>query len=78
MFIIEGCSGPDKSIDQFYKSNARTRPNDSKFKILHNTQVRYKNRLYTDFNVALKRIRLRDSLTSIMKSPDVYLRSKVP
>jgi len=78
MFIVEGCGGPGKSIDQFYKVNARTRPNDKKFKILCNTQVRYKNRMYTDFNVAMKRIRLRDTLTFIMKSPDVYLRSKVP
>ena len=34
--------------------------------------------MYLDFNVALKKIRLRDPLTKIMGSPDVYLRSKVP
>ena len=33
--------------------------------------------MYTEFNVAMKRIRLRDPLTKIMKSPDIYLRSKV-
>lgn len=46
--------------------------------MLYNPEVRYKNRLYQDFNVAMKRIRLRDPLTKIMASPDVYLRSKVP
>ena len=45
--------------------------------MLYNIHVRYKNRLYTDFNVSMKRIRLRDTITSIMASPDVYLRSKV-
>ena len=31
-----------------------------------------------DFNVAMKRIRLREPLSKTMKSSDVYLRSKVP
>jgi hypothetical protein len=34
--------------------------------------------MYHPFNVALKKIKLRDTLTKIMGSPDVYLRSKVP
>jgi len=78
MFIIEGIGGRGYGIEQFYRANERTRPNDKKFKMLYNPQVRYKNRMYLDFNVALKKIRLRDPLTKIMGSPDVYLRSKVP
>lgn len=78
MFIIEGIGTRGYGIDQFYRANERTRPNDKKFKMLYNPQVRYKNRMYLDFNVALKKIRLRDPLTKIMGSPDVYLRSKVP
>ena len=34
--------------------------------------------MYLDFNVSIKKIRLRDALTKIMGAPDVYLRSKVP
>jgi hypothetical protein len=34
--------------------------------------------MYVDFNVAIKKIKLRDPITKIMGSPDVYLRSKVP
>jgi hypothetical protein len=34
--------------------------------------------MYIDFNCSLKKIRLRDTLTKIMGSSDVYLRSKVP
>ena len=63
LFIIEGCGGFSRSIDQFYKANERARPNDKKFKMLYNSQVRFKNRIYTDFNVAMKRIKLRDTLT---------------
>ena len=78
MFIIEGLGGPGKAMERFYKANERTRPNDKQFKMLHNPQIRYKNRMYMKFEVALKRIRLRDTLSKIMLNADVYLRSKVP
>ena len=78
MFIIEGIGGPGRSIEQFYKANERQRPNDKKYKMLYNPDVRYKNRMYLDFNCSLKKIRLRDTLTKIMGASDVYLRSKVP
>jgi hypothetical protein len=78
MFVIEGLGGEGRSMDLFYRANERQRPNDRKYKMLYNPDVCYKNRLYMDFNVALKKIRLRDNLTKIMGAPDVYLRSKVP
>jgi len=78
MFILEGLGGKGRGIDLFYRANERTRPNDKKFKMLYNPEVRFKNRLYLDFNVSIKKIRLRDPLTKIMGAPDVYLRSKVP
>ena len=40
--------------------------------------MRFKNRIYLDFNVAVKKIKLREPLRAIMEAPDVYLRSKVP
>ena len=78
MFIFEGLGGRGRAMEQLYLATERTRPNDKKFKMLYNPQVRFKNRHYMDFNVALKKIRLRDTLTKIMGAPDVYLRSKVP
>ena len=78
MFVVEGLGGPGHAMDKFYKANERSRPNDKKFKMLYNPTVRYKNRMYMDFNAMMKRIRMRDPLTKIMGSPDVYLRSKVP
>jgi len=56
----------------------RERPNDRKYTLLYNPDVRFKNRMYLDFNVAIKKIKLREPLTKIMGAPDVYLRSKVP
>lgn len=78
IFIFEGLGGEGRGIHKFYLENQRQRPNDKKYKLLYNPDVRFKNRLYLDFNVAIKKIRLRDTLTKIMGSPDVYLRSKVP
>ena len=38
------------------------RPNDKKYTLLYNHDVKFKNRLYLDFNVAIKKIKLRDPL----------------
>ena len=78
MFIIEGLGGAGRGMDELYRANERTRPNDNKFKMLYNSQVRFKNRMYLGFNVSLKKIRLRDKLSHIMGAPDIYVRSKVP
>lgn len=77
MIILEGIGGKGRGMDQFYKMNLRDTPNDKKYKLLYNPLVRFKFRLYQDFNVSMKKIKLRDPLTQIMGSPDVYLRSKV-
>lgn len=46
--------------------------------MLYNPDVRFKNRIYVEFNCSIKKIKLREPLRSIMGAPDVYLRSKVP
>ena len=46
--------------------------------MLYNPQIRYKSRKYIDFNCALKLIKLRNSLSQTMSTPDIYLREKVP
>lgn len=78
MYIFEGLGGEGRGIHQFYLANLRQRPNDRKYTLLYNPSVRFKNRLYLDFNVAVKKIKLRENLRGIMGAPDVYLRSKVP
>lgn len=49
-----------------------------KCRMLYNSEVRFKNRAYLDFNVTIKKIKLRINLAKLMASPDVYLRAKVP
>lgn len=78
MFIVEGLGGTGRAMDRFYRMNERQRPNDRQYKMLYNPLVKFKNRMYTDFHVSMKRIKLRDTLTKIMGQSDVYLRSKVP
>lgn len=78
LYIIEGLGGEGKSMNQFYLENQRQRPNDKKYKLLYNPEVRFKHRIYMDFNVSIKKIKLRDTITMIMGDPDIYLRSKVP
>ena len=78
MYIFEGLGGEGRGIHEFYKENMRQRPNDRKYTLLYNPDVRFKNRMYLDFNVAIKKIKLREPLRQIMGAPDVYLRSKVP
>jgi hypothetical protein len=63
MFVVEGLGGKGHSMHKFYKMNERTQPNQKRMKLLLNQDVRLK---------------LRDTLTKIMSSPDVFLRSKVP
>lgn len=46
--------------------------------MLYNPDIRYKERLYQEFQVAIKKIKLRDTLSQIMQAPDIYLRAKVP
>jgi len=70
--------GKGHSMNKFYKMNERTQPNKKRLKLLYNPAVKFKYRMYWDFNVCLKRIKLRDTLTKTMSSPNVFLRSKVP
>ena len=78
MVVIEGLGGKGHSMNKFYTMNLREQPNQRRLKLLYNPLVRFKNRMYWDFNASIKRIKLRDTLTRIMSSPDVFLRSKVP
>lgn len=78
MYIFEGLGGENHGIRQFYLENLREKPNDRKYTLLYNPEVRFKNRIYLDFNVAIKKIKLREPLRQIMGAPDIFLRSKVP
>ena len=62
MYILEVLGGEGRGIQQFYQENMRLRPNDRKYTLLYNPDVRFKNRVYLDFNCVIKKIKLREPL----------------
>lgn len=56
----------------------KTSANTKQFKILKNSKVSFLNRLYADYNIDIKRIRFRPSLTQLLLDPIIYIKSKVP
>jgi len=60
MFIIEGKS--DGVMKELAEKVPITDPNTDTFKIFRNLDVRFRERLYADFNLEIKRIRLRENL----------------
>lgn len=78
LYVIEGLGGEGHAMDRFYRANERQHTNDKRFKMLYNPNIMFKNRMYTVFNTAIKKIKLRDTLSETIAVSDIYLRSKVP
>ena len=76
-FVFEGLGGPGNCMNKFYLDNEREFPNCKKFKMIYNPDIKFKERIYQDFNCAIKKIKLRDTVTKLISQPDIYLRSKV-
>lgn len=53
-------------------------PNTKTFKIFKNSNITFLKRLYTNFNLDIKRLRFRPSLTQLLLDPIIYIKSKVP
>ncbi len=53
-------------------------PNTKNFKILKNTNLTFLKRLYADFNIEMKKLRFRPSLSQLLLEPIIYIKSKVP
>lgn len=62
MYILEGLGGEGRGMHEFYNDNLRDRPNDRKYTLLYNPDIRFKNRIYLDFNATIKKIKLREPL----------------
>jgi len=76
MYVFEGLSSG--AMSKIEKLIPILTPNSKKCTILKDKSVRFQERKYLDFNVQIKRIKLRDLLEEIMVNPDIYLRTKVP
>lgn len=63
-FLFEGLS--NGAMQKLEEMIPKDRPNTDIRKILKNKDILFEDRLYTDFNMEIKRIRLRDSLSYII------------
>ena len=72
--VLEGLAD---SIQEICASIPRDAINDDSYRLLADPTVRFTSRVYTAFNVDLKKIRLRDPLPILAESPDIYNPVKV-
>ncbi|ETW08472.1 hypothetical protein, variant 1 [Aphanomyces invadans] len=76
MIFLEGIA--ETGLATLHKMVPRTAANSrTGFRMFANPDVRFVSRLYTAFDVDMKRIKLRDPLPDIVKRPELYMRSKV-
>lgn len=45
-YVLEGLGGAGNCMDEFYKENEREAPNNKKFKMLYNPEIKFKDRIY--------------------------------
>ena len=74
MVFIEGTA---EGMNRVLEAVPRSQANDWSFRVLSNPDVRFKDRLYTSFNVDLKKVRFRDPLPFLNAMPEIYNRAKV-
>ena len=76
VFILEGVShlGMKKLEERIKKTDA----NSAKFKIMKDPNIVFDHRLYSDFDVDIKKVKLREPLKTLVNQPQLYLREKVP
>ncbi|RLN32751.1 hypothetical protein BBJ28_00021588 [Nothophytophthora sp. Chile5] len=76
MIILEGLAG--KGMKAMHEQLQRKEPNDPQgYRMFANDTLLFARRLYTAFEIDLKRIKLRYPLPTLMTIPDIYMRAKV-
>ncbi|KAL4140863.1 hypothetical protein PRNP1_015143 [Phytophthora ramorum] len=76
MIILEGLA--DNGMEYLHEQLQRKGLNDPQgYRMFCNDELRFTRRLYTIFEIDLKRIKLRYPLPLLMTTPDIYMRAKV-
>jgi hypothetical protein len=75
MVVVEGLVQSVATLTD--EAVPRGRANDNACRILSNPAIGFHRRLYTAFNVDLKKIKLRDPLPILCEMPEIYNRTKV-
>jgi len=76
LFVLEGLR--EGAMRTFTERIEKAQPNTKQSKIIKNTNIGFLERLYADFNLDIKRIRLRPNLAELLLEPSIYIKSKVP
>ena len=74
MIVLEGAVA---TVNRLLEAVPREAANDAATRILANPDVAFHERLYTAFNVDLKKIRLREPLPILVELPELYNSAKV-
>jgi len=78
MIVLEGLAGAGRGMARMASIVTKLREQNScRTRMLWNPDARFKSRIYTCFSVDLKKIKLRDPLPIIAKSPSIYMRAIV-
>lgn len=76
IIILEGIS--HKGMKELEEATRILQPNTDTFKILRNSAIKFKDRIYLDFGLDMKKVRLRENLREFLMKPDIYNRVKLP
>ena len=74
IFILEGLA--QGNILNLLDEVPRLSANSKEFKVLYNPEITFTERLYSTYNVDIKRIRLRETLRQLILKVDTYLEPK--
>lgn len=75
LFILEGLA--NGSMDELAKRLPKSQNNSVDFKVMKNPNMTFSSRLYVEFDIDLKRIKLRRSINSLTNTPEIYMKSLV-
>jgi hypothetical protein len=70
LMVVEGLA--NRGLKELLQAIPRTGPNDAHFKLLHNSKIGYGQRLYNDFGLTLKAVKLRTRLERLVAKPEMY------
>jgi hypothetical protein len=71
--ILEGITG--KAMNLIKEKLPKLELNSEKKKIFSNSKILFNKRIYSDFNLCLKFIKLRNPLVNILQTADIYLKA---
>ena len=71
--ILEGITG--KAMNLIKEKLPKLELNTEKKKIFANSKILFNKRIYSNFNLCLKFIKLRNPLTNILNTADIYLKA---